>query len=103
MKDTPKVELITIQLNQFEEMFEKLISKYLSNPPPSNIVKLEGRMNQKEAAEFIGRSEATMVKYKKAGLLPSHIIPGTNFIIYYKSELIEFMKRTPKLHRSVRK
>lgn len=103
MKDAPKLELVNIPLHQLEEMFEKLFSKYTLSKPTQPNLEFSGRMNQKEAAKFIGRSETTMVKYKKAGLLPFHEVPGTSLIIYYKTELVDFMRRTPELHKPSRK
>lgn len=103
MKDAPKLELVTIPLHQLEEIFDKLLSKYAFSKTAEPNIELNGRMNQKEAAKFIGRSETTMVKYKKAGLLPFHEVPGTSLIIYYKTELQEFMRRTPSLHSPSRK
>ena len=61
------------------------------------------KMNQKEAAKFIGVCEVTMSKYKKAGLVPHHTLPGSCKITYYKSELREFMYKRPDLLGVARK
>ena len=97
MRTVQKLELVNIPLHELEQILEKIIIKHISLKPLKNTEELEGKMNQKEAAKFIGRSETTEVKYKKAGLLPHRVIPGTSVIIYYKSELNEFMRRHPKL------
>ena len=78
-------------------------SNQVNNVNKDNYLNEVDRMNQKEAAKFIGVCEVTMCKYKKAGLVPHHTIPGTHKITYYKSELREFMYKRPDLLGVARK
>jgi len=60
-------------------------------------------MNQKEAANFLGVSETTIIKYKKQGKIPYEQIPGSTKVRFYKSELRKTISKNRHLLQPSRK
>ncbi|SMG49436.1 hypothetical protein SAMN05661096_03612 [Marivirga sericea] len=60
-------------------------------------------MNQRQAAAFIGVSEATIIKYKKEGKIPYEQLPGSKKVRYYKSELKRTLGKNRHLLQPSRK
>ena len=103
MKTSNQIQFINMPADELINIIKKIITEY---SPVQNIItsnNIDDKMNQKEAAKFLGLCESTMVKYKKIGILPYHQVPGSALIVYYKSELIEFMRRSPEYHKPSRK
>lgn len=106
MNAQQEVKVVQVGLGELVNILQELIDKQLSKYTSFNLIgnfNEEEKMNQKEAAKFIGVCEVTMCKYKKAGLVPHHTFPGSHKITYYKSELREFMHKRPDLLGVARK
>lgn len=89
-----KLSECIISEDNLEKIFSRIISQKLSIPQSYKIESIDGKMNQKEAAKFLGKTEQTIILYRKKNLIPHHIWEGTREIIFYKHELIEFMKNS---------
>ncbi|MCV9389160.1 hypothetical protein [Reichenbachiella ulvae] len=63
----------------------------------------EERMNQKEAAEYLGISQVTLISWKKKKKVPVEQIPGSNKVWYYKSQLKKVLQQNPTLLQPSRK
>jgi hypothetical protein len=55
------------------------------------------RLNQKQAAVFLGITQATLIRWKKQGKVPCQQLPGSSKITYYKSQLKVALQRNPGL------
>ncbi|MCR9252079.1 MAG: hypothetical protein NXI20_16760 [bacterium] len=63
----------------------------------------EKPMNQREAAEWLGVSEPTIIRYKKEGLVPFEQLPGSSKVKFYKSELKKAISHNRHLLQPSRK
>ena len=90
--------LVVIPVDQLENLFSSWAAKYIPNVVQNSIKNKEpeGKMSQREAAEFIGKTVQTLITYRKKYNIPCYSI-GSRHIKYYKSELLEFMKNKPDL------
>lgn len=55
------------------------------------------RLNQKQAAEFLGITQATLIRWKKKGKVPYQQLPGSSKVTYYKSQLRAALQRNVQL------
>lgn len=69
----------------FKECFQEHLNANLLTPQQD----LEQRLSQKETAEFLCVSEATIIEWKKKKLIPFHQLPGTSRVFFIKSELLD--------------
>ena len=96
-------ELVILSKKELEKIFKDFLDEIRNSKviPSENI---EGeRMNQKEAAEYLGVSQATIIRWKKNGLVPYDQLPGSSKVTYHKSQLRAVVQRNPKLLQLPRK
>jgi predicted DNA-binding transcriptional regulator AlpA len=60
-------------------------------------------MNQKQAAEFLGISQSTLISWKKKNLVPYEQLPGSSKVRYYKTQLKLVCQKNPGLLQAARK
>lgn len=87
---------------------EKMLIGILSRMPGVNISsELEQdddeRLNQKQAAEFLGITQATLIRWKKQGKVPYQQLPGSSKVTYFKSQLRATLQRNAQLLQPIRK
>jgi len=83
------IEIVVNRLRKTE-----LISEGHNNPE-------KDRLSQKEAAELLGITVQSLIKWKKKKLIPFYQIGRS--IFYSKRELLQQARKNPRLVKSVRK
>jgi len=86
------------------EDLKKFFDKYVEENVLIISPRLENdEMNQKQAAKWLGVSEATIINYKKEGKIPYEQLPGSTKVRYYKSELKKTVSHNRHLLQPSRK
>ncbi|MFZ6010351.1 MAG: helix-turn-helix transcriptional regulator [Bacteroidota bacterium] len=99
---TGDIILTSITKNELEEIITSSIKKLVAINP--TVEDLQDRvMNQKEAAEFLGISQSTLIAWKKRGLVPYEQLEGSSKIKFYKSQLKLVLMKNPGLLQAARK
>ena len=94
---------LTIPMNEFKSfIIEAIKESGISQDLPISTDPAE-TMNQKEAAEYLGICQSTMIRWKKAGKIPYEQIPGSNKIRFYKSQLKAVVQQNTHLLQASRK
>jgi excisionase family DNA binding protein len=89
---------------------EKMLRSILGLVPPGQVSSIvngsvvddsrrDDRLNQKQAAEFLGITQATLIRWKKQGKVPYHQLPGSSKITFYKSQLRAALQRNVNFER----
>lgn len=90
-------ELVITSREDLEKMLKGIISELTwqnsSNSEPRN----DERLNQKQAAKYLGITQATLIRWKKLGRVPCEQLPGSTKVTYFKSQLKAAMQRNPQL------
>lgn len=90
-------ELVITSREDLEKMLKGIISQLTwqnsSNIEPRN----DERLNQKQAAKYLGITQATLIRWKKLGRVPCEQLPGSTKVTYFKSQLRAAMQRNPQL------
>lgn len=96
-------ELIILSKKEVEKMFRDFLDEIKGSIiVPGEQVQTE-RMNQREAAKFLEVTEATLIRWKKRGLVPYEQLPGSTKVTFYKSQLKATIQRNTKLLQAPRK
>jgi predicted DNA-binding transcriptional regulator AlpA len=87
---------------------EKMLIGILSRMPRVNFLNEaeqadSERLNQKQAAVFLGITEATLIRWKKQGKVPCQQLPGSSKVTYYKSQLKAALQRNADLPQTAGK
>lgn len=53
------------------------------------------RLNQKQVAQLLGKSEQCIIKWKKENLIPYYQIGSSPF--FFKNEVLDFARKNPSL------
>lgn len=80
--------LLKCTLDEFKDVLKEVLSEQLRNA-----VEDEDRMNQKRAAEYLGISQTTIIKWKSEGKIPFEQVPGSSKVWFYKSELKKALRQ----------
>lgn len=91
---------ISLSLKEFKELIRESIQEYQTDSV--EVSKDSEILNQKEAAEFLGISQTTIIKWKKEGKIPYQQIPGSSKVRFYKSQLRRTVQRNPHLLQAAR-
>jgi hypothetical protein len=97
-------ELIVTSKDELQKMLSNIVIdalKYINTgtvEPGS-----EERLNQKQAAIYLGITQSTLIRWKKNGLVPCEQLPGSTKVTYYKSQLKTIIQRNPGLLQAARK
>lgn len=92
----------SISKTELEEIITSSIKKFVSK----NISMEDFQdkiMNQKEAAEFLGVSQSTLIAWKRKKLVPYEQLNGSSKIRFYKSQLKTVLSNNPGLLQAARK
>ncbi|MBS1507011.1 MAG: helix-turn-helix domain-containing protein [Bacteroidetes bacterium] len=99
---TSNIILTSMTKSELEEIITSTFRKLVSSNPV-----VEGSqdkiMNQKEAAEFLGVSQSTLITWKKRGLVPYEQLQGSSKIRFYKSQLKLVLLKNSDLLQPARK
>ena len=94
--------LTSITKSELEEIITSSFKKLVTfNPVVEGIQ--DKIMNQKEAAEFLGITQSTLITWKKRGLVPYEQLQGSSKIRFYKSQLKSVLLKNPGLLQAARK
>ena len=96
-------ELVILSKKELEKIFKDFLDEIRNSKVILSENIEDERMNQKEAAEYLGVSQATIIRWKKNGLVPCDQLPGSSKVTYYKSQLRAVVQRNPKLLQLPRK
>lgn len=91
-------ELVITTKDDLEKMLKNIFIQF-STSTPIDLDQTE-RLNQKQAAEYLGVTEATLIRWKKQGRVPCEQLPGSSKVTYFKSQLKAAMQRNPVIHKS---
>lgn len=81
--------IYSISPNEFKNLIRDAVKELVPVAQPEGKEKL----NQKQAAKYLGVSQPTIISWKKKELIPYHQIPNTRKIYYLRSELKEAAKQ----------
>lgn len=95
-------ELVITSKDELEKMLRALVTEIFSKVPGMD-TEGEERLNQKQAAEYLGITQSTLIRWKKNGLVPCEQLPGSTKVTYYKSQLKSIIQRNPSLLQAARK
>ncbi len=95
-------EFVILSKKEVEKMFKDFLEEIKGTIAAQEGVVNNEKMNQKEAAKFLGITEATLIRWKKKELVPYEQLPGSAKITYYKSQLKATIQRNPKLLQAPR-
>jgi hypothetical protein len=90
-------ELVITSKEDLEKMLRSIISQISRSKPSIVEDSKEERLNQKQAAVYLGVTEATLIRWKKQGRVPCEQLPGSTKVTYFKSQLKSAMQRNPQL------
>ncbi|WP_421878298.1 helix-turn-helix domain-containing protein [Marinoscillum sp.] len=91
---------ISLSLSEFKQFLKEVLQE--QNLIPKELNEEDETLNQKEAAEFLGVSQTTIIKWKKDGKVPYQQIEGSSRIRYYKSQLRKVVQKNPHLLQAAR-
>jgi len=77
-------------LSLFEEAYKKAGPIHIEKSPSK-------KLNQNEAAKFLGISVQTLIRWKRENLIPYYQIGRSIFFI--ESELLEALRKNPRLNK----
>ncbi|WP_155208568.1 helix-turn-helix domain-containing protein, partial [Fulvivirga aurantia] len=92
---------ISLSLDELKDIITECVGKSIGQIASHDTT--DEILNQKEASEFLGISEVTLIKWKKEGRVPCEQLPGSRIIRYYKSQLREVLSRNRHLLQASRK
>lgn len=99
---TGDIILTSITRTELEDIIIGSIKKLVSINP--SVSEMDDKiMNQKQAAEFLGISQSTLITWKKRGLVPYEQLEGSSKIRFYKSQLKLVLIKNPGLLQPARK
>lgn len=90
-------ELIITSKEDLEKMLRNILSQITKSKPNIGENDKEERLNQKQAAEYLGITEATLIRWKKQGKVPCEQLKGSSKVTYFKSQLKAAMQRNATL------
>jgi len=97
-------ELVITPKEELEKLLRSFVSELMmSSNPSSNYSVEDDRLNQKQAAEFLGITQSTLIRWKKNGLVPCEQLPRSTKVTYYKSQLKKVLQKNPGLLQASRK
>ena len=91
---------ISLSLKEFKEIIRESIQEYQTDT--LEVSEDSEILNQRQAAEFLGISQTTIIKWKKEGKIPYQQIPGSSKVRFYKSQLRRTVQQNPHLLQAAR-
>ncbi len=80
-------ELVITSKEDLERMLKSIFVQFTKSTPSTLDPDRAERLNQKQAAEYLGVTEATLIRWKKSGRVPYEQLPGSSKVTYFKSQL----------------
>jgi len=96
-------ELVITSKEDLEKMLMSIMSQITKSQPSILNTEEDERLNQKQAAKYLGITQSTLIRWKKNGLVPCEQLPGSTKVTYYKSQLKTIIQRNPGLLQAPRK
>src|SRR4051812_45246297 len=96
-------ELVITSKEELEKMLRSLVAEVFRSTPAILDHEGEEKLNQKQAALYLGITQSTLIRWKKNGLVPCEQLPGSTKVTYYKSQLKSIIQRNPGLLQAARK
>ena len=94
-----KVISINMTIKEFQNLIRESI---IFNEPIISESSEDEIMNQKSAADFLGISQTTIIKWKKEGKIPYEQAPGSSKVRFYKSQLLAAVRQNKHLLQPAR-
>ena len=95
--------LTSLRLKDFKQLIKDCIVETSLIQPQQEKEIPNDKLTQKEAASRLGISEATLIDWKKKGLIPYHQLPNTRRVFFLKSELKLVTSQNPQLLKAARR
>ncbi|MDW3209294.1 MAG: helix-turn-helix domain-containing protein [Reichenbachiella sp.] len=88
-----------------EDELEQLVANAIRKSQTLGIITSseDKPLNQRQAAEFLGISQTTIITWKKKGLIPFEQAEGSSKVRYYKSQLKAAIQKNRHLLQAARK
>jgi len=96
------MQVTVISQEQLENTLRKVLNEFQFHNAESTD-KEEPSLNQKEAADFLGISQTTIIKWKNEGKIPYEQAPGSSKVRFYKSQLLTAVRQKSHLLQPARK
>lgn len=96
-------ELVITSKEDLEKMLKGILSQIAFSNSFTEEHSSQERLNQKQAAEYLGITQATLIRWKKLGKVPCQQLPGSSKVTYYKSQLKTALQRNAQLLQPTRK
>jgi len=93
-------ELVILSKKEVEKMFKEFLEEIRAVKNQVRDSDGGDKMNQKEAAHYLGVSQATLIRWKKEGRVPCDQLPGSTKVTYYKSQLKLVFQRNSEILQS---
>lgn len=93
------MELVITSKEDLEKMLRSIFGQMPPDLIPPGVKEPNGdeRLNQKQAAKFLGITQATLIRWKKLGKVPYQQLQGSSKVTYYKSQLRLALQRNPEI------
>ena len=96
-------ELIITSKEDVEKIFINFLDKLVKSKAIIFDPENDEKLNQKQAAEYLGITQSTLIRWKKNGLVPCDQLAGSSKVTYFKSQLKAVLQRNPTLLQPPRK
>lgn len=96
-------ELVITSKDELEKMLRSLVAEVFKSTTGVIATEGEEKLNQKQAAKYLGITQSTLIRWKKNGQVPCEQLPGSTKVTYYKSQLKSIIQRNPGLLQAARK
>lgn len=96
-------ELVITSKEDLEKMLRRIFGQIEKTKDPVVDHDKNDLLNQKQAAEYIGVTQSTLIRWKKSGRVPYEQLPGSTKVRFYKSQLKIALQRNSDLLQSPQK
>jgi len=98
MEDNKELIFTTYTPYQFEKLIKRCIGVPAVEIKTKSIsIDPQEKLSQTKAAEYLGITVATLINWKKKGLIPYYQADKSVFFI--KTELLEALRKNPKINK----
>ncbi len=96
-------ELVITSKDDLEKMLKSIFTEMSKSAINATDTGKEERLNQKQAANFLGITQSTLIRWKNKGLVPCEQLPGSTKVTYFKSQLKLALQHKPNNLESQKK
>lgn len=96
-------ELVITSKEDLEKMLRSIFGQFEKSRSRVLDHDKDDRLNQKQAAEYLGITQSTLIRWKKNGRVPCEQLTGSTKVTYFKSQLKLALQRNPDILQSPEK